>query len=153
MTEQMDTLIELMSFSLADLPEWFHQMCNDLSCCSACVDQYHNAMKMHLCTYSSKNAIVYNWNCRRIRDCLEEGLQSFDSPNNDGFCKGSVTLCIETAIKEVLKYPRFMLNKQLYTICLKSIELLLKWNGTFELHERLQGLCLLLVNQNSQVHT
>ena len=145
MREQIDTLIQLMESSLIKQPEWFQRMCKDLSCCSACVDQYHNAMKAHLC--GSKNAIVYNWNCRRIVNCFKERLQDFD---NDDFYEQSITL--ETAIKEVLKYPRFMLNEQVCVFCLKSLKLLLKKNKSFELHERLQGLCLLLVNQDSQVH-
>lgn len=147
-----------MEYSLGDQldweqPDWFRQMCRDLSCCSACVDQYHNAMKAHL-VGGSKSAIVYKWNCRRICDCLEEGLQLFDSVislNNDEFYKESITLCMETAIKEILKYPRLMLNKQLSTFCLKSLKMLLNRNESFELHERLEGLCLLLVNQDNQV--
>ena len=151
MRRQIDDLIELMKrsgSSVAKQPEWFHRMCKDLSSCSACVDQYHNAMTN---LFGSKYVIVYNWNCRRISNCLEEGLQLFDSINNDEFYEESITLCIETAIKEVLKYPRLMLNEQVCAVCLKSLKLLLKENKSFELHERLQGLCLLLVNQDSQV--
>lgn len=148
----MDMLIQLMECSLDDQPEWFQQMCKDLSCCSACVEQYHNAMKTH--PYGSKRAIVYNWNCRRINDCLEEGLRLFNLEmplDIDEFCEESITLCIETAIKEVLKYPKLMLNEQISTLCLQSLKMLLKRNEGFELHERLQGLCLLLVNQDPQV--
>ena len=130
--------------SLDKQPKWFHNMCKDLSYCSACVDQYHNTIKTYLC--GSKNAIVYSWNCKRIFNCLKEELELFDS------CEESSTRCIETAIREVLKYSRLMLNEELCGICLKSLKLLLK-QKSFELHERLQGLCLLLVNQDSQVNT
>ena len=106
MREQIDTLIQLMKCSPSKQPEWFQRMHKDLTDCSACVDQYHNAMKAHHC--GSKNAIVYNWNCGRIISCLEEGLQLFESGDNDEFYDESITLCIETAIKEVLKYPRFL---------------------------------------------
>lgn len=145
-----------MECSLPDQPEWFLQMCKDLSCCSACVDQYHNSMKVHFCSSEKLKAIVYNWNCRRIIDCLEMGLRLYDSVkslDSDGFCEESITLCIETAIKEVLKYPRLMLNKQLSIFCLQSLKLLLKRCEGFEIQERLQGLCLLLVNQDSEVLT
>lgn len=154
MKGQIDTLIQLMDCPLADQPEWFLQMCKDLSCCSACVDQYHNAMKMHVSHF-----IVYNWNCKRICDCLEEGVQLLDSiashDDNDELCEEtqSIMLCIETAIKEVLKYPRLMLNRELCIICLKSLKLLLKRNEGFVLDERLQGLCLLLFNQDKEVCT
>lgn len=150
----MDMVIQMMNSSLADQLEWFQQMCKDLSCCMACVDQYHHAMKVHLELCSSKSAIVYNWNCRRISDCLEEGLRFFDSVipvDDDELCVESITSCIETAIKEMLKYPRLMLNKTLSSLCIKSLKLLLKRSGGFELHERLKGLCLLLVNEDSEV--
>ena len=150
----MEKVIQMMSSSPADQSEWFQQMCKDLSCCVACVDQYHHAMKVHLELCSSKRTIVYNWNCRRIRGCLEEGLRLFNPAiplTDDELCVESITLCIETAIKEVLKYPRFMFNKQLSSFCLKSLKLLLKRSGGFELHERLKGLCLLLVNEDSEV--
>lgn len=149
MREQIDTSIQLMDCSLADQPEWFQQMCKDLSCCSACVDQYHNAMKVHLCGLGSP--IVYNWNCRRLSDSLEEGLRLVNSLDTDEFYKESITTCLETAVKEMLKYPRLMLDKRLSNFCLRSLKLLLKRNEDFELHERLHGLCLLLVNEDSQV--
>ena len=150
----MDIVIQMMSGSLTDQSEWFQQMCKDLSCCIACVDQYHNAMKVHLELCGSKSTIVYNWNCRRITDCLEEGLRLLDSViplDDEEICVESITLCIETAIKEVLKYPRLMFDKQLSTFFLNSLKLLLKRSGGFELHERLKGLCLLLVNEDSEV--
>ena len=147
MRDHIDNLIQLMECSLDSSldkqPEWFQNMCKDLSYCSTCVDQYHNAIETNLC--GSKNVIVYSWNCKRIINCLKEELKLFDS------CKESSTHCIETAIREVLKYSRLMLNKELCAICLKSLKLLLKQTKNFELHERLQGLCLLLVNQDSQV--
>ena len=120
MREQVNTIIQLMECSIAEQPEWFQQMCKDLSCCSACVDQYHNAMK------GLGNALVYNWNCRRISNSFEKGLRLFDSVICLDDVEESVTLCIETAIKEVLKYPRFMLNTQLGEFCLKSLKLFLQ---------------------------
>ena len=150
----MDMIIQMMSGSPADQSEWFQQMCKDLSCCVECVDQYHHAMKVHLELCSSQRAIVYNWNCRRISGCLEEGLRFFYPViplDDDELCVEFIRLCIKTAIKEVLKYPRLLFNEQLSSFCLKSLKLLLKQSGGFELHERLKGLCLLLVNEDSEV--
>jgi len=108
-------------------------------------------MKLH-CPSSS---VVYKWNCRRICVFLEEALLAYTQEESVGdetyYSDSSMKCIIEASVREILKHPRLMLNRQLHTLALKSIKVLLKNNQCFELQERLQGLCLLLVSQDSKV--
>ena len=144
-------LTKCMGSPRATQPAWFYQMSEDLSYCQECVIQFHATMKLH-CPSSS---VVYKWNCRRICGNLEEALLAYtteESIGDDTFYDGSSMKCIiETSVREILKHPRLMLNRQLHTLALKSIKVLLKNSQCFELQERLQGLCLLLVSQDSKV--
>jgi len=150
MKDHANVLTKWMGSAPASQPAWFQQMSKDLSHCSDCVLQFHGTMKS--CRLNSP--AVYRWNCNRICSYIQKALEQYfpeEFIEDDTYYDDSTRLCIETTIKEILKYPRLMLNRELHTFVLKAIKILLKSSQGFELQERLQGLCILLVSQDSKV--
>lgn len=141
--------------SNADLiSKWRQKALNDLKHCFECVVSYHELLQLELLKTSSlkKKNKIFLINTRRLVSSLEEGLAAVQP--GEPYVETNLLQCCEAPLKEVLKYPRFLLHEDVHEVFQQVLLAVVSEEVSEEggiVQEKLPGLYLLLVHSNEQV--
>ena len=135
---------------------WREQAQRDLQTCFDCVQVYHQmlnkAFSSHKSIFMPRREEIYVLNVDRITKCLQEKLKS--SKTKMSTSEGDLDVLSEfsTPLKEVLKYPRYLLDEKLNNVVLSCLKYLISTEEADDIvSEKLPGIYLLLVYPDKQV--
>lgn len=120
-------------------PSWLKSAYSDLLSCSDCVQVYHGLTSQPRMRNDSQH--IYLRTVTRIIDHLQVWLKD----------KTATLNTCQITLKEILSYPRLLLNEKLARMFVQCVTQLLQREGHLGIDEKLPGVYLLLVHPDGRV--
>lgn len=157
---------------------WLKQAKRDLCICCDCMEEYHRLVESAL-NHDPKflesgklqmKEIVYRSDVSRLEDYLQATLEGVGSVGKESGFIGAeeedeedissflqsqsaaeLLSCLECPFRELMKYPRLLLNESLSELLVGVFKALQDADQSLEINERLPGVYLLLVHPDYEV--
>lgn len=144
-------------------PKWMRQARRDLCVCFDCVEVFHQALNEASSSdekfkTNSTRKIVYDGNICRIKEQLSTALENYredlTQPHSSWFHDDSLSslpsrdlfISTECSIRELLKYPRLLLCKDLMAVLVEVFCELMQAGEDVGITEKSPGVYLFLVH-------